>query len=79
MRTFKLICKGVLLYVTILATILIVCSIDSLFDNGYFLKAILIMIALISICYKTISEEEIKILILSKYINNGIDNDPELN
>lgn len=70
MRTFKLIIKGVLLYVTILVALLFVMSIDSLYVNGFFFHVLVLMLILISVCYKTISKEELEILTLSRYFNH---------
>ena len=62
MRTFKLITKGVLLYVTILVTLLYMMGIDSIYDNGYFFHGLILVLILIGMCYKTINKEELKIL-----------------
>lgn len=62
MKTMKLILKGILLYTTMIAAMLYVCGVDSIYDNGYFLPATGIVALLIYICYKTITEEEADIL-----------------
>lgn len=62
MKTIKLILKGILLYITIIAAMLYVCGVDSIYDNDYFLPATGIVALLIYICYKTITEEEADIL-----------------
>lgn len=66
----KLIIKGVLLYVTTFIVILWICGIDSIYDNGYFIYSIFIVIALVYTCYKTISMEEFEILTFDKFFNN---------
>lgn len=70
MRTFKLIIKGVLLYVTILVTLLYMMGIDSIYDNGYFFHGLILVLILIGVCYKTINKEEIEILTLYKYLTD---------
>ena len=69
MRIFKLIIKGVLLYVTILVTLLYMMGIDSIYDNGYFFHGLILVLILVGVCYKTISKDELEILTLSKYLN----------
>lgn len=66
MKTIKLILKGILLYITMIAAMLYVCGVDSIYDNGYFLPATGIIALLIYICYKTITEEEADILLGNK-------------
>ena len=66
MKTFKLIIKGVLLYVTTLVTLLYMMGIDSIYNNGYFI----FVVALVFVCYKTINKEELEILTFNKYLNN---------
>lgn len=70
MKTFKLIIEGVLLYVTTLVTLLYMMGIDSIYDNGYFLHGLILVLILIGVCYKTISKEELEILTLSRYFNH---------
>jgi hypothetical protein len=62
MKTIKLILKGILLYTTMIAAMLYICGVDSIYDNGYFIPATGIVALLIYICYKTITEEEADIL-----------------
>ena len=66
MKTFILICKGILLYTTIFLTLLYLCGIDSIYDNGYFIEGLLIIITLICICYNIISSEELEIILFNK-------------
>lgn len=61
-RTFKLIYKGILLYITIIAIMLFICSVDSLSDRDLFI-GITIVISLIYACRKAkYSAREITIL-----------------
>lgn len=64
MKAFKLIIKGVLLYVTILVTLLYMMGIDSIYDNGYFIHGLVLISILVGVCYKTINKEELEILTL---------------
>lgn len=62
----KLLLKGVLLYTTFVVCILAIGGIDSLYDNGYFFETVAVVVGLIYLCKKTITEEEFNTLILSK-------------
>lgn len=70
MKTIKLIIKGVLLYVTTLVTLLYMMGIESIYDNGYFIHGLILVLILIGVCYKTINKEELEILTLNKYLNH---------
>lgn len=70
MKKFRLIIKGVLLYVTTLVTLLYMMGIDSIYDNGYFFHGLILVAILIGVCYKTISKEELEILTFNKYLNH---------
>lgn len=70
MKTFKLIIKGVLLYVTTLVTLLYMVGIDSIYDNGYFFHGLILVLILIGMCYNTINKEELEILTFNKYLNH---------
>lgn len=70
MKTFKLIIKGVLLYVTTLVTLLYMMGIDSIYDNGYFFHGLILVLILIGVCYKTVNKKELEILALSRYLNH---------
>lgn len=70
MKTFKLIIKGVLLYVTTLVTLLYMMGIDSIYDNGYFFHGLILVLILIGVCYNTINKEELEMLTLSRYFNH---------
>ena len=69
MKRFKLILKGVLLWVTAHAVMLFMSGVDSIYDNGYFMHSIIVCIILCYACYKLISEEEFEILTLYKWFN----------
>ena len=71
MRTFKLIIKGVLLYVTILVTLLYMMGIDSICNNGYFFHGLILVLILIGVCYKTINKREVEMLTLYKYLTDS--------
>ena len=70
MKKFKLIIKGVLLYVTTLVTLLYMMGIDSIYDNGYFIHGLILVLILVGVCYNTINKEELEILTLSRYFNH---------
>lgn len=70
MKTFKLIIKGVLLYVTTLVTLLYMMGIDSIYDNRYFFHGLILVLILIGMCYNTINKEELEILTFNKYLNH---------
>ena len=70
MRTFKLIIKGMLLYMTTLVIMMFIIGIDSIYDQGYFSYGVMLVAALIFVCYKTISKEELEILTLYKYFTD---------
>lgn len=61
--------KGLLLYVTVLFISLFIMGIDSIYEQGYFVEAIIIGTILCIICTKSISYEELKILTFSKYFD----------
>lgn len=69
MNTIKLIIKGILLYTTIITTMLYMCGIDSIYDNGYFFVATSIIALLIYACYKTITKQEANILSGNKFFD----------
>ena len=55
----KLILKGILLYTTIISVVLFICSIDSLYNNGYFGIAFFVIFIEGLLCYLCISTEDI--------------------
>ena len=60
MNKFKLIIKGIMLWITAFVTILFVSGVDSIYDNGYFFQTFVAVVVMIFCCYKLISEEEFK-------------------
>lgn len=70
MRKFKLILKGVLLWITVFVTMLFVLGADSICDNGYFFQTLIAVAVMIFCCYKLISEEEFEILSLYRWLEN---------
>ena len=70
MRTFKLIIKGMLLYMTTLVIMMFIIGIDSIYDQGYFFYGIMLIAVLIFMCYKTINKEELEMLTLYKYLTD---------
>lgn len=62
----KIVFKTILFYTTILVVLLFVASVDSLFDNGYFLVSAGIVASFIYACYKTLSKEDIDNITHSK-------------
>lgn len=71
MRIFKLIIKGMLLYMTTLVIMMFIIGIDSIYDQGYFFYGIMLIAVLIFMCYKTINKEELEMLTISKYLNDS--------
>ena len=69
MKRFKLILKGVLLWVTVFAVMLFISGVDSIYDNGYFIHSIVICAVLCYACYKLIFEEELEKITLHKWFN----------
>lgn len=70
MKKIEMIFKGMLLYMTILVTMIFMMGVDSIYDQGYFFYGIMLVAALVFVCYKTINKEELEILTLSKYFNH---------
>jgi hypothetical protein len=66
MKTTITILKGVLLYVTLFFTLLFICGVDSIYDNGYFIHCIVILAVLFLLCYKYISVEDIEKITFTK-------------
>ena len=60
-----------LLYITILATIIFMMGIDSIYDNGYFFHGLILVLALVGVCYKNINKEEFEMLTLYKYLTDS--------
>lgn len=62
MDLFKLVIKGIMLWITAFVTILFIAGADSLYDNGYFFQALIVVIAMCCTCLYTITEKECKIV-----------------
>lgn len=60
MRTFKLILKGVLLYLTIFILLLFIGSADSLMANGILVISSIIVAGLVLLCKLTISWKDLQ-------------------
>ena len=60
MNKFKLILKGIMLWITAFVTVLFIAGIDSIYDNGYFFQTLIAVVVMIFCCHKLISEEEFK-------------------
>ncbi len=70
MKTIKMIFKGMLSYITILVTMIFIMGVDSIYDQGYFFYGIMLVAALVFVCYKTINKEELEVLTFNKYLND---------
>lgn len=70
MKKIEMIFKGMLLYTTILVTMIFMMGVDSIYDQGYSFYGTILIAALVFVCYKTINKEELEILTLSKYFNH---------
>lgn len=60
MNKFKLILKGIMLWITAFMTMLFIAGMDSIYDNGYFFQTLAVVVVMILCCCKLISEEEFK-------------------
>lgn len=72
MEKFKFILKGILLWTTSFITIFFASGVDSIYDNGYFFQALIVIIAMIFCCYKLISWKEFEILSLCRWFDKII-------
>lgn len=72
MNRFKLILKGIMLWITAFVTILFVAGVDSIYDNGYFFQTLIAVVVMIFCCHKLISEKEFEVLSLYKWFNKVI-------
>lgn len=68
-----LVCKSILLYTTAIVAMLYIAGIDSIYNNGYFFKATALVAGLIFVCYKILSEEDIKTITFQKHKDNDRD------
>lgn len=76
MKTTILIIKGILFYITVITTVLFLCSIDSIYNNGGLLIALLIELPLLYICHETIKEDELKVISGCKFLENILKDKP---
>ena len=60
MNKIKLIIKGMMVWVTILSTLLFITGIDSIYDNGYFFQTLTAVMTMCYACFKFVSKEEYK-------------------
>lgn len=72
MNKFKLILKGIMLWITAFVTMFFISGVDSIYNNGYFFQTLIVIVMMVFCCYKLISEEEFEILVLSKWFNNKL-------
>lgn len=68
----SIVAKAILFYTTIVAIMITICGIESIYDNGYFTANIVICIALIYACNKVISVEDLNTLTLNRYLEKKI-------
>lgn len=66
----KIILKGILLYSTVIITLLWLSGADSLLSTNLLIGSTLIVAALIIACYLLISKEELKVLTFDKYLKD---------
>ena len=71
----KLICKGILLYTTIITFIL---CIDGVYDNNYLLYTVGICVSLAVLCKLSISFSDLEILTFSKWFDKLQENNSSL-
>lgn len=75
MKKFKLILKGILLWLTAIVVLLSVCGIDSISDKGFvwFFGTVAIDAILILACIITMTEEEFMTLSGNNWINSALE------
>ena len=71
MKRFKLILKGVLLWITAFAIALFILGIDGM-SLSYIIISLVVISILCYACYKVISEDELETLTLCKYFGISI-------
>lgn len=76
-KTIIMVYKGILLYTTMIATMLFIAGVDSIYDNGFFFEGIFIVGCLIWACKTVINEEELNTLLLTKYFGTLEEDDDE--
>lgn len=70
MKKIKMIFKGMLLYITVLVTMIFMMGVDGIYDQGYFFYGLILVLILVGVCYKSIDKEELEILTLNKYLTD---------
>ena len=60
MNKIKLIIKGMMVWATILSTLLFITGVDSIYDNGYFFQTLIAVMTMCYACFKFVSKEEYK-------------------
>lgn len=73
MKTLLLILKGILLWVSLLVTLIWICGLDSIVEQGYFIPYTSVMLLLILLSYRTISYREFLILSLDRFFTRLIE------
>lgn len=73
MKTLLLILKGILLWVSLLVTLIWICGLDSIVEQGYFIPYTSLMLLLILLSYRTISYREFLILSLDRFFTGLIE------
>ena len=73
MKTLLLILKGILLWVSLLVTLIWICGLDSIVEQGYFIPYTSVMLLLILLSYRTISYREFLILSLDRFFTGLIE------
>lgn len=61
-----MVCKGILLYTTIIASAVLLVGADSLFENNLLFPIILLTLLLIYLCYRYINKKDADILLFVK-------------
>lgn len=67
MRTLRLILKGLLLWTALLVTLIWICGLDSIVEQGYFIPYTSLMLLLVLLSYRTVSYREFLILSLDRF------------
>lgn len=73
MKTLILILKGLLLWTALLVTLIWICGLDSIVEQGYFIPYTFLMLLLILLSYRTISYREFLILSLDRFFTRLIE------
>lgn len=73
MKTLLLILKGILLWVSLLATLIWICGLDSIVEQGYLIPYTSVMLFLILLSCRTISYREFLILSLDRFFTRLIE------